>query len=84
MDAFDLLRADQPNPPQVRRPLTRVVDEALDGDPFVKVVEVNGQRYRMDEGALVELEERNAREFEVGIRMGWFGARPPQGISSSS
>jgi hypothetical protein len=61
----------------MKRPWLQIVDEAVGGDPFVKLVEVEGLRYRINEAALVELEERNARKIEMGIRMGWLGARPP-------
>lgn len=78
MNAVDLLKADQSNPPQVRRPLVRILDEAVGGDPFVRHVEVAGARYRVDESALIELEERNARRIEMEIRMGWFGTPAPR------
>jgi hypothetical protein len=61
-------------PPKPKPSWPRVVNEALDGDPFVKVIECEGKRYRLDEAALIEAEEANYRAIEMEFRLSmWRG-----------
>jgi hypothetical protein len=68
VNPLDFLSAHQPNPPRVRRPLIRVVDEAYGGDPFMQILECGDKRYRLDEAAMIEAEERGYGEFVAAIR----------------
>lgn len=47
-------------------PAFRVFDDPL-GDPFVRYVEQNGTWYRLDEAALIEMQERSLRQWSLTL-----------------
>lgn len=46
------------NPPKVKvqKPMPRIVDEAYEGDPFLKLIEFDGSYYVLNEAAMIEYE----------------------------
>lgn len=67
LSAADLLRADQANPPIVRRPWCRIIDRQHGGDPFVTHFEVDGREYLLDESYLIESFELAAQRMAKSL-----------------
>jgi hypothetical protein len=52
-------------PPTPPPSMPRIVDDHYQGDPFLTLIECGGQRYVLNEAALIEAEEQMFRDWTV-------------------